>query len=221
MNFRFWPADTPTHLDLSPLYPPPFPPTVQLSSCAAFEDRILVFSLFSTRLLFCPQHIFLPILPRHLPQGSQILSFSIYLQMRLGSCYLFLYSVLHFLSRLMQAANPFLRFKTKKICKGHVSKHSSIIVSEQLEQVISSAFYFIFCIWLHCWRNPLPPLCYHTLGNTLHTSCKIPNSLIISVIIYTLFKHTLTQLHHTDLKGGCGLKHRPPSPRLKLSNLEI
>lgn len=32
INFRFWHADTPTDLDLSPLYPPPFPATVQLSS---------------------------------------------------------------------------------------------------------------------------------------------------------------------------------------------
>lgn len=192
-------------------------------SRAAFEDGISVFRLFSTRLLFCPQHIFLPIRPRHLPQGPQIPSFSIYLQMRLGSCYLLLYSVLHFLSHLLPTSNPFLRFKlvkTKEIWKGHFSKHSSIIIG--LEQDISSAFHFI-SVLLHDWRNPLPPLCYHRLGNTLHmySNYKVQNPQFadhFSDHLNPLVAHTLKPLHHTALLGGRGLKHRPLTPSLKLSN---
>lgn len=130
----------PTFTSLSSSVPSNCP---ALISRAAFEDRFQSSVFLALVFYFVLNTSFLPILPRHLPQGPQILSFSIYLQMRLGRCYLFLYSVLHFLSRLMSAANPFLRFKlvkTKKKWKGHVSKDSSVIVYEQLEQVISSAF---------------------------------------------------------------------------------
>lgn len=197
-NFRFRSTGTPTHLDLSPLYLPPFSPTVQTSSLT-LKNRISILRFFwhfsSTTFFFfsSPSHIFLPI---HYLSPVEV-----------GKLLFVPLPFLHSCFPLMFAENPtILLISQVQTCKnkGNLERYYfKIVWRKSFLTYVGCTFYFIFCIWLYYSRNcaiiELPQI---SKNITICTAITIP-------------QRNPTQLHHTTLLIGRRPKHRPLPPSLK------